>query len=457
MAEPVFRRNRLDAVSARSVFSAFSVPETPVSLLVRKRDGHELSPGEIGSFVDGFVRGTVADYQMSAFLMAALLRGMTDEETLALTDAMLHSGRVLTLPSVKRPKVDKHSTGGVGDKISLCLAPAVAACGVAVPMISGRGLGHTGGTLDKLEAIPGYRTRLSVRDFERIVARVGTSLIGQTDDLAPADRRMYALRDVTGTVESIPLIVASILSKKLAEGIDGLVLDVKCGGGAFMKDLPSAKKLANALCSVGRRAGKTVSALVTDMSTPTGVMIGNALEVKEALDVLRGGGPADTEALTAELGAEMLALAGTETDRAHGRARIRRSLSDGSALEVFRKMVHAHGGDVRTIDDPRKLPRAPHRVPVLAPRGGHVTAVDALALGLLAVSLGAGRTRADLPVDPGVGIELVRTRGSRVEKGEPLAFLHLRKKNAAFVEEAARAFVIGRAAPRKTRLVLGRM
>ena len=283
---------------------------SPVELIIAKRDGGTHAPAEIRAFIDAFVRGEVADYQMSAWLMATFLRGLDDVETVALTEAMLHSGDVLRLPSVELGKVDKHSTGGVGDKISICLAPLVAACGVAVPMISGRGLGHTGGTLDKLEAIPGYSVNIDAKKFERIVREVGVSMIGQTARLAPADKRIYALRDVTGTVECIPLIVASILSKKLAEGIDGLVLDVKVGRGAFMKDLASARALAKALVRVGTRAGKRVVALLTDMSVPIGTTIGNALETREAIEVLNDLGPPDTRELTLALGVEMLLLGG---------------------------------------------------------------------------------------------------------------------------------------------------
>jgi pyrimidine-nucleoside phosphorylase len=358
---------------------------------------------------------------------------------------MLHSGRVLTLPSVRKPRVDKHSTGGVGDKISLCLAPAVAACGVAVPMVSGRGLGHTGGTLDKLESIPGYSTRLDAKRFEAIVREVGVSMIGQTSEIAPADGRIYALRDVTGTVESIPLIVASILSKKLAEGIDGLVLDVKVGRGAFMKDGKSAAHLARALTQVGRLAGKSVSALLTDMSTPIGLTIGNALELREAIDVLRGGGPPDTVELTVALGAEMLRVAATVATRAEGAKRIRRALDGGDALAVFRRMVEAHGGDPRVIDAPEHLPRARHRVTVTAPRDGFVRDVDALRLGLLAVELGAGRRRAEDRVDPAVGIELAVRVGERVSKGDPLAWLHLQTRQAppSWLATARESFTLG--------------
>jgi pyrimidine-nucleoside phosphorylase len=431
----------------------------PVELIIRKRDGGQLDGGEIRALVDGFVAGEVADYQMSAWLMAAFLRGLDDAETVALTDAMLHSGDVLTLASVKAPRVDKHSTGGVGDKVSICLAPLVAACGVAVPMISGRGLGHTGGTLDKLEAIPGYRVDLDAKRFEQVVRQVGTCMIGQTDRLAPADRRIYALRDVTGTVECIPLIVASILSKKLAEGIEGLVLDVKVGRGAFMKDLDSARELARKLVRVGRRADKKVVALLTDMSAPLGLTIGNALETREAIDVLRGEGPADTRELTLRLGAEMLVLGGVAKKTTDARKELERAISSGAGLERLVRMVEAQGGDPRAVEDTKRLPRAPHRVPVEAPRAGYVTATDALELGLCSVALGAGRTRADQAVDPAVGIELSAKRGNRVAKGEPLCWLHVRSKRglAPVADRARAAFSIGRTRAADMPLVLERI
>lgn len=431
----------------------------PVELIIRKRDGDALDAGEIRALVDGFVAGDVADYQMSAWLMAAFLRGLDDAETVALTDAMLHSGDVLTLRSVKAPRVDKHSTGGVGDKVSICLAPLVAACGVAVPMISGRGLGHTGGTLDKLEAIPGYKVGLDAKRFEQVVRQVGTSMIGQTDRLAPADRRIYALRDVTGTVECIPLIVASILSKKLAEGITGLVLDVKVGRGAFMKDLDSARELARKLVRVGRRADKKVVALLTDMSTPLGLTIGNALETREAIDVLRGEGPDDTRELTLRLGAEMLVLGGVAKKTADARKQLEQALQSGAGLERLVRMVEAHGGDPRAVEDTARLPKAPHRVAVEAPRTGFVTAADALELGLCSVALGAGRTRADQDVDPAVGIELGKKPGDRVEKGEPLCWLHVHSKRGIqpVADRARNAFSIGRARPKDTPLVIERV
>jgi len=431
----------------------------PVEFLRHKRDGGEHAPAAIKAFIEAFVAGDVADYQASAWLMAAFLNGLSSKETLALTQAMLHSGTVLTLPSVKRARVDKHSTGGVGDKISLCLAPLVAACGVAVPMISGRGLGHTGGTLDKLEAIPGFRVDLDAKRFEKLVREVGTCLIGQTAELAPADKRLYALRDVTATVECIPLIVASILSKKLAEGIDGLVLDVKCGGGAFMKDLKSARALAQALVSVGKGAGKRVSALITDMSAPIGSTIGNALETREAIEILRNQGPADTRALTLELGAEMLVIGKRCKNRAAALPLLEQALADGSALDVFRRLVKAQGGDARVADDPSRLPQSKVRRVVTAAKSGFVSSTDAYALGVLAIELGAGRTRAEQAIDPAAGFELHAKVGSRVAKGEALVTIHARSLALAKLVEArvAAAFGIQARSPRQRPLVLARL
>ncbi len=432
----------------------------PALFIRHKRDGGEHAPAEIQAFIGAFVEKAVTDYQASAWLMAAYLNGLTHAETLALTEAMLRSGKVLTLSSVKARKVDKHSTGGVGDKISLCLAPLVAACGVSVPMISGRGLGHTGGTLDKLEAIPGFRVDLGAKRFERIVRDVGTCLIGQTAELAPADRRLYALRDVTATVECIPLIVASILSKKLAEGIDALVLDVKCGGGAFMKDLKSARALARALVEVGSGAGKQVSALITDMSEPIGRTVGNALETREAIEVLRNGGPPDTRALTLELGVEMLLLGRRAKDARAARAQLERALADGSALAVFRRLVTAQGGDPRVIDDPSRLPRAKAELTLAAPRSGFIAAVDAQALGMLAIELRAGRTHAEQEIDPGAGLELHVKVGAQVERGARLATVHAgsRKLCRQVAERVTSAFRIERAAPRaRRRLIIERI
>jgi pyrimidine-nucleoside phosphorylase len=436
-----------------------SMERTLVELLAAKRDGESLPAEEIGHLVGSFVDGTLADYQMAAFLMAVFFRGLDDAETVALTEAMLRSGLVLDLSAVSGTKVDKHSTGGVGDKISICLAPLVAACGVPVPMVSGRGLGHTGGTLDKLEAIPGFRTDLSTEDFARIVKDIGACMIGQTRDIAPADKRMYALRDVTATVESIPLIVASILSKKLAEGIDGLVLDVKVGRGAFMKDEPRARALAEKLVRVGTRAGKKVVAVLTRMDVPLGEAIGNASETREALEVLHGKGPEDVVECTLVLGAEMLVLGGQAKDVAEGRAKLRDAISSGKGVRLMERMVSAQGGDASVVADPSKLEMAREIVEVKAPRSGFVAGIDALSVGLAGVAMGAGRTRADQPVDPGVGIQLDRKPGARVEAGDVVARLFVREARAgeAVLARVAGAFSYADAPPPAPPLVVDRI
>ena len=418
---------------------------TLVELLARKRDGGVHPEGEIRRLIAAFGAGELADYQMTAWLMAVFLRGLDERETLELCDAMLESGTVLRLDDVPGAKVDKHSTGGVGDKVSIALAPLVASCGVPVPMVSGRGLGHTGGTLDKLEAIPGFRVDLSIEDYRRIVGEVGTCMIGQTREIAPADKRIYALRDVTATVESIPLITASILSKKLAEGIDALVLDVKVGRGAFMKDVERARALARSLVAVANRGGKGVTALLTDMDHPLGLTIGNALETAEAIEVLRGGGPPDLVEITLELAAEMLVLGKAARDVEEGRALARAKIASGAAAEVLRRMIAAQHGDPRVVDDVGLLPRAPLVFFVEAPEAGTVVDVDPLALGLAAVELGAGRTRAEDAVDPAVGLVLRATKGSVVERGMPLVEVHGRDERsiAAVVARLASAFRIG--------------
>jgi pyrimidine-nucleoside phosphorylase/thymidine phosphorylase len=366
-----------------------------VELIRRKRDGGTLSPAELGAFVAGVTDGSVPDYQAAALLMAIYFRGLDGAELGALTDAMLHSGDVLDLSDIGGAKIDKHSTGGVGDKISLHLAPAVAACGVYVPMISGRGLGHTGGTLDKLEAIPGFDVNLDESRFRSVLRECGLALIGQTERLAPADKRLYALRDVTGTVESVPLIAASIMSKKLAEGIDGLVLDVKVGSGAFMKTAERARELARTLVAIGRRAGKRVTAFLTDMDQPLGRWIGNAVEVHESLDVLHGRGEPDLTELTLTLGAEMLLLGGVAGSPEAGREKIVQVLHNGAALERFRRCVALQGGSIPTT---RWFPEEHERVEAGA---GFVQRIDAEAVGLAALRLGAGRTRKEDAVDPG--------------------------------------------------------
>ena len=357
--------------------------------------------------------------------MAVFFRGMSAPELQSLTMAMLHSGDVLDLSDIPGPKVDKHSTGGVGDKTSLALAPLVATCGVKVPMVSGRGLGHTGGTLDKLESIPGFRIQLPVERFRALTASVGACLVGQTDRIAPADRKLYALRDLTATVESIPLIAGSIMSKKLAEGIDGLVLDVKVGSGAFMKRLPDALELARTLVGIGRGMGKQVVALVTDMDQPLGRAVGNALEVKEILHLLQGGGPPDLRELTVLLGAEMLLLGGVAATPAGARGRIEQAIADGSGFRKLREIVEAQGGDPRALVEPDRLPRSARVVDVVAPATGVIETIDAEAVGLAAMALGAGRSRVEDTVDPAAGLELWKKVGDRVEAGEPLAAMHL--------------------------------
>ena len=403
---------------------------TLVEIIAYKRDGGRHAPGEIARLIEALMSGALADYQMTAWLMAVFFRGLDDDETTALTDAMLRSGRVLDLSSIAGAKIDKHSTGGVGDKVSICLAPLVAACGVPVPMVSGRGLGHTGGTLDKLEAIPGFRTQLSTEDFTRIVGEVGCCMIGQTAEVAPADKRIYALRDVTATVESIPLIVASILSKKLAEGIDGLVLDVKTGRGAFMKDAESARALARALVRVAHLAGKRAVALLTDMEAPLGRAVGNAVETREALDVLSGGGPADVVECTLRLGEEMLVLGGKAANALEALPMLERAIASGAAARTAERMIEAQGGDPRVVADRARLAVAPYETVIESPSDGVVTRVDALEVGLASVAMGAGRTRSDQAIDPAVGILVEKKPGDRVGRGEPLARIFLRSLRA---------------------------
>jgi pyrimidine-nucleoside phosphorylase len=421
----------------------------PQHIIARKRDGHALTRAEIDAFVRGAVDGSWADYQLSALLMAIVWRGMEPAETAAYTDAMMRSGVVADLAAIPGLKVDKHSTGGVGDKISLPLAAMVAACGVPVPMISGRGLGHTGGTLDKLESIPGFRTDLSLDAYRAQVAQVGCALIGQTRDLAPADRKLYALRDVTATVECIPLICGSILSKKLAEGIDALVLDVKFGRGAFMKTPAEARRLAQALVEVGRAGGKRVRALLTAMDQPLGRTVGNALEVAESIDCLRGTGPADVMTVTYALGAHMLVLAGAAADEGAARARLEAVVRSGVALAKFRAIVVAQGGDGRAIDDPARLPSASLQHGITATRDGWVSEVDAMGVALAALRLGAGRARAEDRVDPAVGVSRLVKVGERVVAGQLLAVVHANDAPslAAAASQVAAAITLGNEAP----------
>jgi pyrimidine-nucleoside phosphorylase len=394
-----------------------------VDIIRKKRDGLALSPAEIAAMVEGISAGDVADYQWSALLMAIVWRGMKSHETAALTDAMLRSGRVVDLGHIPGPKVDKHSTGGVGDKTSLILAPIAAAAGVYVPMVSGRGLGHTGGTLDKLESIPGFRVDLDLDRFQEVLARCGLVMIGQTAEIAPADKFLYALRDATATVESIPLIAASIMSKKLAEGINGLVLDVKTGGGAFMENLDDSIALAQAMCAIGAGLGKRVVALITRMDQPLGCGVGNAVEVAECIDCLKGGGPGDLVSLSIELAAEMVFMAGKAESLKDARAVCRRTIADGSALQRFRRIVQEQGGDARALDDPSLLPAPRKRVVLKSSEAGFVHSLAARPVGHATMLLGAGRARMDSPVDHAVGVILHKKVGDSVGVDEPLCTL----------------------------------
>ncbi len=393
-------------------------------MIRKKRDGIELSQAEIEGLVNAYTNADIPDYQVSAWLMAVVLKGMTRPETAALTDAMLHSGDVLDLSSLPAKKVDKHSTGGVGDKTSLVLAPVAAAAGVSVPMISGRGLGHTGGTLDKLEAIPGFNVNLPLAEFRRVLEVCGCAMIGQTAEIAPADRKLYALRDVTGTVESPYLICASIMSKKLAEGIDALVLDVKAGSGAFMKSEKDAAFLAELMVETGERMGKQVVALITDMDQPLGNMIGNALEVVEVVELLRGGGPEDLRDLCLELAGWMLHLGGASKTVAEGKQQSAQLISSGKALGKFRQMVELQGGDSRVIDDAKRLPQAQHTMPVTSAKAGYVGSIQCEQVGTACVILGGGRERKEDSVDPAVGIVLHKKVGDSVAAGEPVATIY---------------------------------
>jgi len=430
-----------------------------VDLIRRKRDAAELLPEEIRYLIDGYTRGDIPDYQMSAWLMAAYLRGLNGAETAALTEAMLYSGQVLDFSDVPGRKVDKHSTGGVGDKTSLIIAPIVAAAGVRVPMISGRGLGHTGGTLDKLESIPGFRVNLSLAEFRRALGTVGCALIGQTAEIAPADKKMYALRDVTGTVENRSLICASIMSKKLAEGIDALVLDVKVGSGAFLKTEADATLLAELMVETGRRMGKQVVALLTDMDQPLGRTAGNAMEVQESIEVLSGAGPADLRELCLVLAAWMLLLGERVKSVEEGKGVAAEMIASGRAREKFREIVRQQGGDARVVEDPKLLPRAAHAVDVVAAADGFIGATQCEQLGVAVVVLGGGREKKEDSVDPAVGLEFHKRIGDRVVRGEPLCTLHY--NSDVRLEEARRlvetAYIISPQPPAAGRALVGRV
>lgn len=388
-----------------------------VDIIKKKRDGEKLSPEEIHFVIDGYVKGTIPDYQVSALLMAIFLKGMDFEETQYLTEAMIKSGKTVDLSGIHGPKVDKHSTGGVGDKISLVLGPLVASCGVIVPMISGRALGHTGGTLDKLDSIPGYRTSISISEFLNILSDVGISIIGQTEELVPADRKLYALRDVTATVESIPLITSSIMSKKIAEGIEGLVLDVKTGSGAFMRSIREARRLARSLVETGKLMGKKVVALITNMDQPLGNAVGNAIEVVESVRVLKNEGPEDVRELTISLGVEMLMLAGISHYRKSARRLLEEALESGKAYEKWREMVIAHGGDPDAIEKDDFI-KVKGTYLIKASSSGYLHSFDTFRVGLGATVLGAGRTRKEDEIDHNVGIMVMKKQGDYVGKDD---------------------------------------
>jgi len=396
----------------------------PQWIIEKKRDGHSLTGDEIRSFINGYATGEIPDYQMAALAMAIYFKGMTFDEVVVLTDAMMRSGEVLNTSSIHGPKIDKHSTGGIGDKVSLILAPLVACCDIAVPMISGRGLGITGGTLDKLESIPGYRTNLSAREFFGVLRKCGCSIIGQTSQLAPADRKLYALRDVTGTVPSIPLISASIMSKKLAEGLDALVLDVKWGRGAFMKTRHDAELLAKTMVEIGRRMKKGMTALITDMNQPLGRAAGNALEVIESIETLRGRGPSDLLEVTLELSAHMLLLGKRAGNRREALFILQGHIDSGAAFEKFKEMVKLHGGMLSVLENPAKLATARIKREYLAKHAGYVAEADAELIGKACLALGAGRRRVEDAVDHAVGLTGIVKIGERVEKGQQLLTLH---------------------------------
>ncbi len=425
--------------------------------IATKRDGLPLDPETIDAFVAGAAKGSIPDYQIAAMLMAVVFRGMDQSELVRWTQAMIASGDTLSLKSVKGVKIDKHSTGGVGDKLSLCLAPAVAACGVRVPMLAGRALGHTGGTLDKLEAIAGFRVALEPASFRKILSKAGWVIAGQTARLVPADRVLYALRDATATVESIPLIASSILSKKIAGGADALLMDVKVGRGAFLPALAQARALARTIVNLGNNSGLKTRAVLTDMDQPIGREVGNASEVVESIEVLQGQGPADTRALTVILGAHMLVLAGAAKDLKQGQTAVAHALDTGAAWKLFRTAVELQGGDLRLIDDPKRLPKAKRSWVLKAKQSGFLTMVDAKRIGRAATALGAGRARKEDKVDPAVGITLAACSGDRIVAGQPLCVVWYNDERR--LDEARRdlnpAFEFGPRAPKPRKLVRG--
>jgi pyrimidine-nucleoside phosphorylase len=428
-------------------------------LIERKRDGGRIDPGEWRALITAYTAGQVPDHQMAALLMAVYIRGLATEEIAALTTAMLHSGAVLDLAHLPGPKIDKHSTGGVGDKVSLVLAPLMASAGVIVPMISGRGLGHTGGTVDKLEAIPGFRTDLPLAQARAQLEQIGCVMLSQSAEIAPADRRIYALRDATATVESLPLIAASIMSKKLAEGLSGLVLDVKQGSGAFIPDAARGIELVECMIGLGRAHGVPVVALMTAMDQPLGRACGNALETEEAIHALTGDGPADLMALTMGLGTEMLLMAGLAATAAEARARLEDALASGAAARKFQEVIEAQGGNPGVVDDPAMLPQAAECELFMAPRSGVVVQIEPRAIGQGVVALGGGRTNADDVIDPSVGFVIVAKAGDWVDGGEPLATIFARDRAGVNEGRAVlrRAIIVGDEAPPPLPLITHRV
>lgn len=410
---------------------------TPYEIIYKKRNGGELTGEEIDWFIANYTSDSIPDYQAAALLMAVFLKGMTPQETTELAMAMMNSGKVFDLSDIPGIKVDKHSTGGVGDKVSIILVPMVAAAGVPVPMVSGRGLGHTGGTLDKLESIPGFRTNLSYQEFRQNLARTGLAMMGQTADLAPADKKLYALRDVTATVDCTPLIAASIMSKKLAEGADGLVLDVKTGSGAFMPGYEEAVTLAKTMVAIGQGMGRKMRALVTDMNQPLGRMVGNALEIEECVECLKGNGPDDLMEITYALGAEMLVMGERATDAECGKRILQQVLSSGQGLNKFREMVAAHGGEVRVADDHKKvLPQAKHVIEAKAERSGYIFSMDNREVGMTGVFLGCGRLKMDDVIDPSAGFIFEKKLGEQIQAGETMVKIYCNDEKKG--REAAR-------------------
>ena len=431
----------------------------PQWIIEKKRDGGHISEADIRELIDLYSKGEIPDYQMSAFLMAVYFKGMSFDEVTALTDAMMRSGDVLDFSNYGSLSVDKHSTGGVGDKLSIPLAPLVAAVGVVVPMISGRGLGITGGTLDKLESIPGYNTQLTTEQFQDVLAKVGCSIIGQTARLAPADKKLYALRDVTGTVPSIPLISASIMSKKLAEGAAGLVLDVKCGRGAFMKSMDDARTLAKTMQAIGRGMGRNIVALLTNMDSPLGEKIGNTLEIEESIDVLKGKGPADIRELTMALAVEMVLLAKLAETPEEAKAKLEAALESGAALQKFREMVIAQGGDARIIDDYSLMPQAPVKLDVCADASGYVETIDADAIGRMVLLLGGGRRQVTDSINYGVGISNLIKLGTEVKPGDRLMTIHAASEaeGKALISSARDAVALVENKPSERTLIFERL